>query len=97
MQLGFTALIACMVIRETHPLQGFMQLKFMRKIGAVSYGIYLFHMFVITGIKKLEHRLPFSSPVLVFLLATAGATLLAEISFRYFENPILRLKKRFSV
>lgn len=97
MQIGFTALLACMVILEDHPLRKLMQLSLMRKIGAVSYGMYLFHTFVIVGIEKFEHRLPFSSPVLLFLIATAGTTFLAEMSFRYFENPILRLKKRFSV
>jgi peptidoglycan/LPS O-acetylase OafA/YrhL len=70
-------------------------------LGRISFGLYVFHFFVINfgvlvfkRLQQLGMHLPF---LLVFepaiLLVTIAA---AAISYRFFEQPILRLKERFA-
>ena len=71
-----------------------------RLLGTVSYGIYLLHPFVIPVMGKAEHqsaspagaRAPRIGPVLrrVFI-----PTLVAAVSWRFFEKPINSLKSHF--
>ena len=68
-------------------------------LGRISYGLYVFHLFALTLMSELlsipvlgislnfERRLLFS-----FLLTV----ILAAVSYRWLEQPFLRLKKRFS-
>lgn len=65
-------------------------------LGRVSYGMYLLHPLVLGGIAYLLASTPQHPAgwpgMLVFIAAT---TALAGMSFRYFERPILRRKRRF--
>jgi len=78
--------------------------RFLNKIGQISYGIYLFH-YVLTPIYEKEIAKFFSAndpvgnlfvdwkynyPIRLILLY-----LIASLSFKYFEKPIINLKKRF--
>jgi peptidoglycan/LPS O-acetylase OafA/YrhL len=56
-------------------------------LGRISYGLYVFHLLVLSLIKR---GVPGAG---VSLLVTI---LLAEISYRFLEKPFLRLKDRFS-
>jgi peptidoglycan/LPS O-acetylase OafA/YrhL len=78
-------------------------------LGRISFGLYVFHMFAL----NLTRRLPItdllakSTPKIplrdlldcVFTLGLPlGLTILmATLSFRYFETPFLRMKKRYAV
>ncbi len=55
-------------------------------IGTLSYGIYLFHMPVLSAVKKLTEQ-----PMAVFLLSMVIVLPLAWLSFTRFENPIRHL------
>jgi len=94
--LSMVYLLASLVLRENHALQRLFSHGILRRIGAISYGMYLFHIFAVTVAFKLLEHLPFASPVLGFLLTTLLTVAVAEISFRLFEEPIMRWKKRFS-
>lgn len=69
-------------------------------LGQISYGLYVFHAAVLFFVEQLfmvvwqgrHHILAFVGTYLFSLLATAG---LAHLSFRYWETPFLRLKKRY--
>lgn len=71
--------------------------------GKVSYGMYIFHwplvIFLVPRLVKMQEGMPvatqmaLSSGVIVF--GTAIIYVLSEGSFRFFESPFLRLKKRF--
>jgi peptidoglycan/LPS O-acetylase OafA/YrhL len=63
------------------------------RIGAVSYGVYLLHMLVSNVVRPFTGKGTLGE----FALTVAGAIAVAEVSFRWFESPILRLKQRFSV
>jgi peptidoglycan/LPS O-acetylase OafA/YrhL len=69
-------------------------------LGRISYGVYMFHPLLVYGIFLVIHGLGWkmSTPLLgavyvVALLATVGV---AAASYRWFETPFLRLKKRFA-
>ena len=72
----------------------------LRYIGKVSYGIYLLHypIFVLWArFLRTEtfHRTDVARNLLAFAGQMALAIVVAAISWRLFEQPILRLKERF--
>jgi len=68
--------------------------------GKISYGIYMFHMIVVYATSALflatswwrGHEALFFS--VYYLLAIGGTLLVSHLSFRFFEQPFLRLKDR---
>jgi peptidoglycan/LPS O-acetylase OafA/YrhL len=66
-------------------------------VGKVSYGIYLFHPFVIGAVERtLRLRGNGSAPaqLAVFFSALAGSTLVAGLHFQYVETRFLKLRDR---
>lgn len=92
---AFTMLIASCVIREDHGLSWLLRLPMLTRVGVVSYGMYLLHMLAVNAVRAILPRVGIDSPPLTFVLALLSAYILAEISYRVFESPILRLKARF--
>ena len=93
---AMVALVASCVVREDNLLAPTLRLWPMRRIGIVSYGIYLYHLsvmhFVLGGLNKAGVRWPF-----VAFLGTALATwIVAELSYRLLEARFLALKARFT-
>jgi peptidoglycan/LPS O-acetylase OafA/YrhL len=62
-----------------------------RHIGNVSYGIYLFHMLVLNGVR---HVLPSQGPAVLFAVGFPIVVLIATASHRWFEEPFIRLRER---
>ncbi len=85
-----TTWLITLVIREDHMLAGFLKLPALVRIGIVSYGMYLFHMFVIHVVVEMLGVLDLS--VALFVVVMIGTYVVSEISFRLFETPLLRLK-----
>ncbi|MCI0465937.1 MAG: acyltransferase, partial [Beijerinckiaceae bacterium] len=76
------------------------RLPFLRPIGRVSYGAYIYHLPVLTLYNYLWFP-PGEGSSLAYSLGKFAfaypVTLLAAfLSFRYFEEPILKLRKRFA-
>jgi peptidoglycan/LPS O-acetylase OafA/YrhL len=97
-QVAMTLVIASCVLRASHVLSGPLDLRPVRLIGEVSYGMYLFHMWVIDLVRRVEGRFAEDgglSPIMFFLIVTALTFAISFASFRLFEQPILRFKKRF--
>lgn len=61
------------------------------RIGKLSYGIYLFHIPVIRVVREYLDL----SPEMLFLLAVAITYIVAEVSYRLVEKPVLSFKSRF--
>lgn len=91
-QLLMSGVVGACVIVEANGLQRVLTLGAVSRIGVVSYGMYLYHIFVI----DLVHRLGVPS-LLVFVSAGAGTWVVAELSFRGFESRFLAWKTRFAV
>jgi peptidoglycan/LPS O-acetylase OafA/YrhL len=81
---------AC-VVPARHALTPFLTLWPVRRIGVVSYGMYMFHEPLRTVIRRFADLPPTMLFVALALLTWAAA----ELSYRTFEKPFRRLKARF--
>lgn len=66
----------------------------LRRIGVVSYGIYLYHLLGMEAFRRLTGRLGLESDLLLAIGTLAVTWVLAEISYRWWETPFLRMKLR---
>jgi peptidoglycan/LPS O-acetylase OafA/YrhL len=70
----------------------FLSIRLLTKIGAMSYGAYLFHIFFIyqieffTGLTISENTIP--QRITIYLIVWILTVSLAYISYRWFETPI---------
>jgi peptidoglycan/LPS O-acetylase OafA/YrhL len=90
------ALVASCVVREANILTPLLSVWSMRRIGAVSYGIYLYHLlvmhFVVNGLQATGLTQVFAT----FIGTALGTWAVAELSYRLFEVRFLALKSRFA-
>lgn len=78
-----------------------MENKFFNYMGKISYGTYMFHILSIFVIFKLFRPLFDGLPhqvvsVIVIALSTLFVTLISSLTFNYLEEPLLKMKGRFS-
>lgn len=92
-QFAMALLVATVCLREDTVLHPFLTWRPAVQIGVISYGIYLMHMIAANVVRRL---LGHQSGVDVFLLTCGLVYVMAWLSFRYFETPVLRLKGRFA-
>lgn len=74
--------------------------KALNFLGEISYGVYMYHMLIISGIvfilrDFLNGMNALSSSLLFYTLATGGVILVSYLSKIWFEDRFLRLKKKF--
>jgi peptidoglycan/LPS O-acetylase OafA/YrhL len=88
------ALVASCVVREANILAPLLSAWPMRRIGAVSYGIYLYHLlvmhFVLNGLQAAGVTQVFAT----FIGTALGTWAVAELSYRLLEVRFLALKAR---
>ncbi len=98
-QLLMLALLATSVVREDHGLTRLLTWRPLARLGAVSYGVYLLHHIGIgiaeRGSARLLGAWLWELPLAPFALGGLCAYLLAELSYRCYERPFLRLKLRW--
>ena len=79
-------------------IRGFLELPPVRYIGRISYGIYLYHLFLIPIGRRMagSYELPqLEKGVAMFLIYSAVSVAVASVSFYAIERPIQRQKTRF--
>lgn len=93
-QLLMTLLLLSCVVREDHyldrPLRSFM----FKRIGMVSYGMYLYHMFVREAMSRALPEHLFQNALIRFVGCLLVTWVIAEVSFKLVESPILAYKDR---
>jgi len=63
-----------------------------RRIGVISYGMYLLHMPARQAADMILQRLGLASPIALFFLCLVLTIAVSELSFRFYEMPFLKLK-----
>jgi peptidoglycan/LPS O-acetylase OafA/YrhL len=89
--LAMFALVASVVVREDSSLCRFLTFAPVVRIGVLSYGIYLFHHAALGVVHKVLGDV---SHALLFAAGMVVVYGVAELSFRFYETPFLRLKDR---
>ncbi len=74
---------------------------YMDYLGKISYGIYVYHPLVIFLAAKCLGSFikTFDSPynyMIIYVIVVGMTILIADLSYRFFESPFLRMKKKFS-
>ena len=94
--LTMTALLASVVIQERHVLARLLCWAPIRRLGMVSYGMYLWHHLAMWPLIVLLQRMDIPQRHVLFVPAMAATWIFAELSFRYYESPFLKIKERFA-
>lgn len=94
--LLFCALLLSLIVNPAHVFSKLLNSRPLVFLGTISYGLYLYHTFVIQIVVKLAATRGWVlAPALLFGVVAAASTALAALSFRFFERPAMRLKHRF--
>jgi peptidoglycan/LPS O-acetylase OafA/YrhL len=91
----FMVLLYC-VVRE-QVFTRFLEMPWLRYLGKISYGMYVYHLPVIWFVERLsEQRIEGGLPHWLRVIISLSVTILiATLSFYLLERPILNLKDRF--
>lgn len=93
--LSLAVFLAACVTRERHVLTPILRLWPIRRIGAVSYGIYLYHLLARHVVREGLLFARIESQLVFFLANAACAWIIAELSYRLYESRFLTLKSRW--
>lgn len=79
-------------IAEWTPLHPILRWRPLAFVGVISYGVYLLHNLCANAarVATREHQ-----GLLLFAVTLAVVVLAAYLSFRFFETPVLKLKRKF--
>jgi peptidoglycan/LPS O-acetylase OafA/YrhL len=97
LHLTFMLLLGSLVVREDHFARAILTFPPIARMGVISYGIYLYHVWII-GILEFardRHHLGTMNGPAMFGVVTLATVAVAELSYRLIEQPLLRVKERF--
>jgi len=79
-------------------LNAILNISILQRLGKISYGVYLYHkmipFFFVYAATRLHIPLP-ESEVIMFCIYTSLALIIASLSWRFIESPLLKVKERF--
>jgi peptidoglycan/LPS O-acetylase OafA/YrhL len=91
--LLFCALLLSLVINPAGIFAPVLTARPLAYLGTISYGLYLYHTFVIFMIERITGTQNWLvRGGLLFLVAALISIGIAALSFRYFERPVMRLR-----
>lgn len=91
----FCLALMAMILNPRGVFSRVLQSRPMSYLGSISYGIYLYHTVILWGLERLfESRGITAQPFLLFVTAASLAIVVAGLSFRYFETPIMNIRHR---
>ncbi|MFT5083705.1 MAG: peptidoglycan/LPS O-acetylase OafA/YrhL [Lentisphaeria bacterium] len=94
-QLSMCLWLGSLVLSEHHIMQPIMVFFPVKRIGQISYGMYVYHMFTLHIAGILLNKLGVHYDYALFVSGTLLTALVAELSFRFYEAPILNFKHKF--
>lgn len=98
---SFIFLIIILNISVFNRYVDFMENKLFTHLGNISYGIYMYHMvivvFTIRTAGYLMDDRSWMFNVFVYISSLVLTIVVASLSYKYFEQPFLRLKNKFTI
>lgn len=98
-QLTMTLWLGSLVVREDHILQPLMIATPIARIGKISYGMYMYHIWTFALAASVTRFLPeywgLGQQFPLFVTGTLVTFLVSEISYRFYEMPFLGWKTYF--
>ena len=88
--------IGLVVIHSGHPRLAVLRRPRLRRLGTISYGLYLYHFLVLVISGDVYFRLGLRGQPLWRAPTIGACFVVAALSWRYVERPILGLKDRFA-
>jgi peptidoglycan/LPS O-acetylase OafA/YrhL len=79
-------------------LNPILNLNVLRRIGKISYGVYLYHKlvpFFFNFVYAKTGLTPIHNSIILFIIYFAITMLVASLSWKFLESPILKLKEKF--
>lgn len=99
-QLLMTLWLGSLVVRENHTLQPLLISPPIVRMGQISYGLYLYHIWAFMLVMRIarfaSERWGVVLPIPLFVTGTLVTVLIAEISYRFYEAPFLKWKTHWS-
>lgn len=95
-QTAMVVFLASCVVREDHLLAPVLKWSPVARVGHVSYGVYLYHILALAVVDALMRKAGLSIDSVRFVATLALAVTLAEVSYRFWETPFLKVKDRFA-
>ena len=96
-QLSMMLFLGSIVIAENHWARPLLTLTPLAYLGVISYGMYIYHMLALHvmrgGFARAGWRI---NTILFYLAVVIATTVVAGLSFRWLESPLLKLKDRFA-
>ena len=89
-------LLALVLRYRAAPITAWLRLEPLVALGRISYGIYLFHIFVFAAIDGLFPSVHGPMRLFLVLAKLVGTVAIASASWHWMERPILRWKDRWS-
>jgi peptidoglycan/LPS O-acetylase OafA/YrhL len=97
---SFSAILLLIIVKDYHSgfLKAILNFKPLLFLGKISYGVYIYHMFVPYLFKYLQNKFHFdlSGSGVNLLMHFIVSFIIAYISFRFIETPINNLKRKFA-
>jgi peptidoglycan/LPS O-acetylase OafA/YrhL len=92
----FCAFLASVVLTPSHVFSFFLEHPWVERLGAISYGIYLYHTLIIDMLSRILKSAGYAAvpPGFMFVVVSVLAIAAAEASFRFIESPLLRFAHR---
>ena len=90
-----TLVLAGIVLNPESRVVAALEFKPLVFVGTISYGVYLLHVLALDAAQRMLTRLQITTPGVLFVVCLGMTIALAALSYRYFEAPLLRLKKRW--
>ncbi|WP_425407926.1 acyltransferase family protein [Hyphococcus sp.] len=95
MHILMTAWIASIVLQPGSAITATLEWRPIVFIGAVSYGMYLYHMWCVHIARVIIEKTGLAPLWFEFPLALAGTVVVAGLSFYFYEKPFLSLRSKF--
>lgn len=89
--------VSMVLMAYSNPNHWVFSSKLINWVGLRSYGIYVYHFPIFLAFEGVREHHNLINLFLVTLARFISTLIIAELSFRYFEQPILKLKKRYEV